>query len=82
MHAGSLLYQGAELMLVGMGTVFAFLSLLVIATTLMSRLVQRYLPESEPAPATAATRVAAGDEDAELIAAIGAAIHMHRSRRH
>lgn len=41
---GSLISQGVELMLVGMGTVFVFLSLLVLAMTLMSRLVSRLHP--------------------------------------
>jgi len=70
-----LLGQGLELMLVGMGTVFVFLSALVLATTLMSRLVVRF--EGEP-PATGA---GGGADEAEEVAAISAAIAAHRRRR-
>lgn len=62
-------YQGIELMLVGMGVVFVFLTALVGATTLMSRLVLRYLP-SPPA----------ADVDEATVAAISAAIERHRRR--
>ncbi len=64
--------QGLELMLVGMGTVFVFLTLLVAATATMSRLVQRF-ERGEPASSPS------GDESEE-VAAITAAITMHRRR--
>jgi oxaloacetate decarboxylase gamma subunit len=38
----TLLDQGVELMLYGMGTVFVFLAILVVATISMSALVQRF----------------------------------------
>jgi len=60
-------------MLVGMGTVFVFLTALVLATTLMSRLVIRF--EGEPPAA------GGGDAEAEEVAAISAAIAAHRHRR-
>lgn len=41
----SLLSQGADLMLFGMGTVFFFLAVLVLVTTSMSALVVRFFPE-------------------------------------
>jgi oxaloacetate decarboxylase gamma subunit len=64
----TLLNQGLTLMLVGMGTVFVFLTLLVAAMTLMARTIGR------PAPA-----VDAGVSDEE-VAAITAAIAMHRRK--
>lgn len=61
-----LFWQGLELMLVGMGTVFAFLTILVIATGLMSRLVLRLSPITKPeGPPTMA-------EMAAIVAAIAA----------
>lgn len=63
----TLLDQGLTLMLVGMGTVFVFLTVLVAAMSLMAVLVDRLLP----AP------VAAEVTDAE-VAAITAAIAEHR----
>jgi len=56
-------------MLVGMGTVFVFLTTLVIAMTLMSRLLLRFQSES-----------AAAEISNEEIAAISAAIALHRRK--
>ena len=66
--------QGLELMLVGMGTVFVFLTALVFATTLMSHLVMRFQPQ--------VTESTDADEiSAEEVAAITAAIASHRRRQ-
>lgn len=62
-----LISEGLTLMLAGMGTVFVFLTTLVVAMTLMSRLVGRF-----PGPLQAD-----GATDDE-IAAIAAAITEHR----
>ncbi len=74
---------GLELMLYGMGTVIVFLTLLVLATILMSRLVGRFFPEPEirPTPARQAFGAPAPAQDKQLMAVIAAAIHKHRSRR-
>ena len=71
--------QGAVLMLLGMGIVFSFLSLLVVALGLMSRV----LKESEPEPAsTAPIGMAPADlNDPELLSAITAAVHSFRAKR-
>ncbi len=71
---GSLLNQGLTLMLAGMGTVFVFLSLLVGAMTIMSSVTRRF----EPAAALPGAGVS-GPSDEE-VAAISAAIEMHRKR--
>ena len=73
--------QGVELMLFGMGTVVLFLGLLVLATTLMSRIVTRYFPEPEPAPAPARAAITPVAADTEVVAVISAAIRQHRLRR-
>ena len=62
-----LVYQGTILMLVGMGTVFVFLTLLVIAMTAMASIVGRIQPAAE-----------ASEVSDEEVAAIGAAIRRHR----
>ena len=62
-----LLDQGITLMLVGMGTVFAFLTMLVGSMSLMSSIAMRFAPvESD------------NDPSEEEIAAITAAITQHR----
>ena len=67
----SLLNQGFTLMLVGMGTVFTFLTILVGGMTAMATVVRRFTPAS-----------AATDATDEEIAAISAAIAEHRKNRH
>ena len=64
-----LLNQGLTLMLAGMGTVFVFLTALVIAMSLMSRIVMRMQPVESQAGVT--------DEE---VAAISAAITAHRRK--
>lgn len=65
----TLFNQGLELMLVGMGTVFVFLTLLVIAMSLMANIIARLAP-----------RVVQGISDEEL-AAVTVAIAAHRNKR-
>jgi oxaloacetate decarboxylase gamma subunit len=65
-----LLGQGLELMLVGMAVVFVFLTVLVGATALMSRVVMRFQPPPSLPPV--------GEEE---IAAISAAIARHRGKQ-
>lgn len=75
----SSLWDGVKLMLVGMGFVFLFLTLLVYATRLMSILVARYLPPPrapQPAPMPPVSRVG----DVQLVAAVTAAVQHHRAR--
>ncbi|MDJ0709271.1 MAG: OadG family protein [Woeseiaceae bacterium] len=60
--------QGVTLMLVGMGTVFVFLTALVIAMTLLAAIVRRLTP------------VAPDTVSDEEVAAITAAIAQHRNK--
>ena len=63
-----LINEGLTLMLAGMGTVFVFLTVLVVMMTLMSRLIMRF----QPAPDIA------GPTDDE-VAAIAAAVIRHQN---
>lgn len=77
----SLISQGFELMLVGMGVVFVFLIVLVGITTLMSVLVQRLgqAPAAQAAvPAATPLSTAADMPSAAVIKAIEKAVHQHR----
>jgi oxaloacetate decarboxylase gamma subunit len=65
----SLLDQGITLMLVGMGTVFTFLTLLVIGMSIMSAIAMRFIVPSSSEGVT--------DEE---IAAITAAVIQHRNK--
>jgi oxaloacetate decarboxylase gamma subunit len=80
---GTIVNQGLELMLFGMGTVLVFLSVLVVSITLMSWILQRYFPEPEvpPGAASSASALEVTLNDANLVAVISAAIHKHRSKK-
>jgi oxaloacetate decarboxylase (Na+ extruding) subunit gamma len=70
-----LLLQGVNLMLLGMGIVFVFLAILVVALNGMSRLAASIAVPDEP---QAITHGVTGENDAELIAVITAAINRFR----
>ena len=70
----TLVEQGLELMLAGMGTVFVFLTCLVFATSGMSTLVQRFSPAAE-------TETETNGVSAEEVAVISAAITEHRLKQ-
>lgn len=70
-----LISSGVELMIVGMGIVYFFLALLVVAINVMSSLVQRFFPEE---PKTA--KVVKIETDKATVAAISAAVHQYRSK--
>lgn len=66
-----IMQQGLDLAVYGMGTVFLFLTLLVLATMAMSSLLNRNA-SVEPVEA------ASGEPDPQTRAAIGAAIRKYR----
>ena len=57
-----------------MGTVFSFLTVLVVATTLMSKLTQRLQPQP------VLTQGESNNPSAQEMAAIAAAIHQHQNK--
>lgn len=77
----TLIEQGFDLMLYGMGIVFTFLTLLVFMTTLMSNVIQRWFPEKEepvisPKPKTHSTTVSP-----LTLKIIQSALDQHRDQR-
>lgn len=81
MPVNDLLMEGVELMLLGMGSVFIFLTVLVLALKGMSLLAQTLAPEEAVvglAPKSGVTSHT--NEDDELLAVISAAIARYRSR--
>lgn len=78
----NLMSEGLSLLVFGMGFVFVFLTLLVFATGLMSKLVIKIVPEAKPQlgqPKPAAVAAASPEND-ELIAVMTAAVHQFRKR--
>ncbi|GHE20924.1 OadG family protein [Halomonas urumqiensis] len=81
MQDTQLLQEGLALMGLGMGFVFVFLTLLVIITTLMSRIIGRCFPEPAKATTDAGRRAApARQDDSELMVVLSAAVHRYRQR--
>ncbi len=76
MDETELIGRGVELMLVGMGTVFTFLTLLVLSTSLMSAVVRRFLPDTS----TLSAGEGAPASEGELLAVVSAAVSAYRSR--
>ena len=75
-----LVLAGVELMLVGMGTVFVFLTLLVFVVKLMSAMVARFVTTKDPAAASVSQNTGAVGIPAAQVAVIAAAIDQHRNR--
>lgn len=72
-----LISSGVELMFAGMGIVFLFLAMLVVAINIMSSLVQRFFPDAQVVTAPPSV---SGGIDKSVIAAITAAVHQHRNK--
>ena len=71
------LMQGVSVMLIGMGTVVAFLCITILSMNVMSFIVgklNKLFPEAIPAVAGNAKKVATSNDDSEIAAAIVAAI--------
>ncbi|NNJ92336.1 MAG: hypothetical protein HKP55_11735 [Gammaproteobacteria bacterium] len=79
MPMSDLLMNGFELMLLGMGIVFTFLMILVVALNLMSRIAFHFDTSEEQPTATPITRTMGKPENTALIAVISAAISRYRS---
>ena len=77
---GELLLSGVKLMFIGMGIVYLFLALLVWVIGVTSKLIQRFSPEAPIHLPHPAAHGGAEETDAELVAAITAAIHSHQNK--
>jgi sodium pump decarboxylase gamma subunit len=72
-----LLVQGISVMCIGMGTVVAFLCVTILSMFVMSAVVgklNQIFPEAVPQPAGGAKKAVASNDDAEIAAAIVAAM--------
>lgn len=71
-----LITSGVELMLVGMGIVYAFLVMLIAAIHVMGVLVSRFFPE----PSIIDGLVVNNGIDQSSVAAISVAVHQYRTK--
>jgi oxaloacetate decarboxylase gamma subunit len=75
-----LVAAGLQLMLVGMGTVFVFLSLLVFAVRIMSGVLGRLAPAPAPALQQSSASDPSGGVPAAHVAAIVGVLEKHAKR--
>lgn len=78
----TLLEQALDLLIFGIGTVFVFLALLVIAVNVMSRFIETYFPEAVIEETPVNKRKPSNDAiDQTTLAVIQAAIRQHRDKQ-
>jgi len=72
----NLVIEGFKFMALGMGTVFAFLIVMIICMNIMSYVIHKFFPEPQASADT--TSVNAQKDNKKIVAAITAAIAHHR----
>lgn len=77
----NLVQEGFKFMLLGMGIVFLFLILLILAMNVMSKMLHRLFPEPEGKTVTTTSvtpaAIVGADDTLKKVAAIAAALHQH-----
>jgi len=80
--SSDLMIEGLTLMVFGMGFVFTFLTLLVLATKTMSATVLRFYPVEDLSVLTPSLNMVSPSQqvanDAQLMAVLSAAVHRYR----
>ncbi|MCK9373810.1 MAG: OadG family protein [Sulfuricurvum sp.] len=72
-------FESIKIMLLGMGTVFLFLTIMVYMIKLMSKLILRYFPEAPKVQATVTVpKTQTINENAKIAAILGALQHHHQ----
>ena len=83
--SSDLMLEGLTLMVFGMGFVFTFLTLLVLATKTMSATVLRFYPVEDLSVLTPSLNMVSPSQqvanDAQLMAVLSAAVHRYRQDR-
>ncbi|MBT5577416.1 MAG: OadG family protein [Porticoccaceae bacterium] len=77
----SLIAQGVDLLIYGMGTVFTFLTLLVGITSLMSSLVNRIADDEAEAMPEGSSPIVSASVEPRIARVIQAAIDLHRGKK-
>ncbi|WP_345991649.1 OadG family transporter subunit [Sulfurimonas sp. HSL-1716] len=76
----NLVLEGTKFMFLGMGTVFVFLFIMIVATNIVSKVINRFFPEpvSIPKTETHEAHTQSAQDNKKIVAAITAAIMHHR----
>lgn len=75
-----LMTDGLGLLVLGMGTVFTFLTVLIFATSIMSKLVTRFVPEVAKVPVKNEQAKSHG-VDPQLLKVLSSAVKEYRNRQ-
>jgi oxaloacetate decarboxylase gamma subunit len=73
----NLVVEGIKFMVLGMGSVFLFLIVMIFSMNIMSILIHKFFPEPKPAILDMENKV---QDNRKVVAAITAAIAHHRQR--
>jgi len=68
----NLVYEGIKFMILGMGTVFVFLGIMILVMNIMSKIIHTYFPE--PDPTAPVIKTTGTTEKKKVVAPIMAAI--------
>ncbi len=82
----SLVLQALKLMIIGMGTVFLFLSLMIFLLNLQAKIVTKYFLKTTPQSPNLKEPIVKKDKDkeeidAEIVAVITAAVKRFRAKK-
>lgn len=72
----NLVLEGVKFMILGMGTVFVFLIIMIACMNIISSVINKFFPE--PQPSAGASGANAQNDKKKIVAAITAAIAHHR----
>ena len=72
----NLVLEGVKFMVLGMGTVFVFLIIMIACMNIMSSIINKFFPE--PQSNAGASSAGAQNDKKKIVAAITAAIAHHR----
>jgi len=73
----NLILEGFKFMGLGMGTVFAFLIIMIVAMNIMSSIISKFFPEVQVSESTQ-VKTQNNNKNTKVVAAITAAIKHHR----
>ena len=74
----NLVVESIKFMMLGMGTVFAFLGIMIFFMDVMSKIVHKFFPEIQPDVNAALRNTQNENNKKKVVAAITAAIKYHR----
>jgi oxaloacetate decarboxylase gamma subunit len=72
MEETNLVLEGVKFMILGMGTVFLFLGIMILVMNIMSKIIHKYFPEVDPS--VPPVKVSGTEDKKKVVAAIVAAI--------